>query len=282
MDGSRLPEDAPAPANRPTVAPHTPERILALRRWAPALVSLRTTRAAGFRFRPGHYARLGLDDANGCPVWRPFSVVSAAYDSHLEFVATLVPGGTFSSLLADVREGGPILVDRTSYGFLTIDHFAPGDDLWLLATGTGIGPFLSILRDPATWAAFRTVVVVHSVRRGAELAYRDEIAAIPREELLATAPERLRYVPVVTREVHAGALGARIPQLVDDGRLEAAAGVTLDPRRSRIMVCGNPELGRALRPRLTARGFRVNRRSAPGDLAFEQYWQPAPAPRSAA
>jgi ferredoxin--NADP+ reductase len=251
--------------------------VTAVRHWTPQLWSFTLTRAAGFRFTPGHYARLGLAAAGGATVWRPFSIASASHDPWLEFFAVLVPGGAFSALLEQIDAGAPVAVDRASFGFLTIGPFAPGEDLWLLATGTGLAPFVSILRDPATWARFRTVVVVHSVRRAAELAYRDEIAAVPGERALATTAERLRYVPVVTREPVPGALGARIPQLIADGRLEAAAGVTLDPDRSRVMICGNPELGRALRPQLTARGFRVNRRATPGSLAFENYWQPAAA-----
>jgi ferredoxin--NADP+ reductase len=164
-------------------------------------------------------------------------------------------------------------VDKASYGFLTIEHFAPGRDLWLLASGTGLGPFVSMLRDPATWAAFQTVVVVHSVRHADELAYRDEISAIAHRLSPSIAPARLAYVPVVTREPCVGALDARIPRLIDDGRLESAAGASLDPAHSRITVCGNPDLGRALRPQLTGRGFHVNRRGAPGQLAFENYWQ---------
>ena len=209
-------------------------------------------------------------------MWRPFSVVSATHDPHLEFVAVLVPGGEFSERLKEIRVGAPVHVDKSSYGFLTIDRFEPGEDLWLLASGTGLGPFVSILRDTATWAAFRTVVVVHSVRRACELAYRTEIAAIPHEEPIAIEPERLKYVPVVTREPCEGALDARIPQLIQSGRLESAAAVSLDPRRSRIMVCGNPDLGHALRGQLTARDFHVNRRATPGQLAFENYWQGKP------
>ena len=264
---------SPPPA---TAARFTVESVTAVRRWTSKLVSFRTSRAPGFRFTPGHYTRVGLGGADGDPVWRPFSVVSATYDPHLEFVAVLVPGGEFSDLLAEIRAGDPVRVDKSSYGFLTIDHFAPGEDLWLLASGTGLGPFVSILRDPATWAAFRTVVVVHSVRHAGELAYRDEIAAIPREELTPIEPARLRYVPVVTRESGPGVLNARIPQLVESGSLESAAGVSLDPRRSRLMVCGNPDLAHALRRQLTARGFHVNRRAMPGQLAFENYWPGTP------
>ena len=272
IDTVEEPEVAPARPSQ-AVPRFTTERLIAVRHWTSRLLSFRTSRAPGFRFTPGHYTRLGLGDSADSLTWRPFSVVSAAHDPQLEFVATLVPGGRVSELLAEIRVGAPIRVDKTSYGFLTIDQFAPGHDLWLLASGTGLGPFVSILRDPATWAAFPTIVVVHSVRHAGELAYREEIHTMAQGASPAIAQERLQYVPVVTRESCAGALHARIPRLVEDGSLESAAGVSLDPQRSRIMVCGNPELGRALRSQLTGRGFRVNRRGAPGQLAFENYWQ---------
>jgi len=262
------------PGKPPQPAPRfTTEKLLSVRHWTPKLLSFRTSRSPRFRFKPGHYTRLGLGDSEDCRVWRPFSVASAAHDPYLEFIAVLVPDGAFSVHLAGVRVEAPMCVDVSSYGFLTIEHFAPGRDLWLMASGTGLGPFVSMLRDPATWAAFQTVVVVHSVRHADELAYRDEMAAIANSVSLPTAPQRLTYVPVVTREPCVGALDARIPGLIDDGRLESAAGVNLDPVHARIMVCGNPDLGRALRPQLTGRGFHVNRRGAPGQLAFENYWQ---------
>lgn len=259
----------------PAAARSSAETVLSLRHWTPSLLSFRTSRTPDFRFTPGHYARLGLHDPMDREVWRPFSLVSGAHDPHLEFFAVLVPGGEFSDPLSRIREGDTMLVNKTSYGFMTIDGFAPGKDLWLLASGTGLGPFLSILRDPATWQAYDQLVLVHSVRHAVELAYRDEIAAIAHD--MATSPARLRYVPVVTRESWPGALTVRIPQLIDDGRLEQAAGIKLDPQASRIMVCGNPEMSRELRTQLTARGFRTNRRAAPGQLAFENYWQIKPA-----
>jgi ferredoxin/flavodoxin---NADP+ reductase len=279
-DGSNAVAPAQADRGHALAAPadgrFTAETVLALRLWTKGLLSFRTSRAPGFRFMPGHYARLGLDGPNDGVVWRPFSVVSSAHDPHLEFFAVLVPGGDFSAPLSRIREGDTIRIDKSSYGFMTIDRFAPGKDLWLLASGTGVGPFLSILRDLATWQTYDNLVLVHSVRRAGDLAYRDEIAAIPNEELLAAWPAQLKYVPVVTREPWPGALPARIPQLIEDGRLEQAAGVKLDPQRSRIMVCGNPEMTRELRGQLTVRGFRVNRRAEPGHLAFENYWQGTP------
>jgi ferredoxin/flavodoxin---NADP+ reductase len=272
-------ETGPAPVSRAadhaaaTTGPrYTSETVVEIRPWTPRLLSFRTSRPAGFRFTPGHYARLGLRNAGGTVVWRPFSLASGARDAHLEFLTVLVSGGDFSDLLAGIRERDTILVEKSSYGFLTIAHFAPGKDLWLVASGTGLGPYVSILRDPATWQSYDKVVVVHSVRYASELAYREEIMSLVREESSGASPDRLRYVPVVTRESFCGALAARIPRLIEDGRLEKAAGVALDPQRSRVMVCGNPDMARELRRQLTERGFRVNRRAAPGQLAFENYW----------
>ncbi|QEL64468.1 ferredoxin-NADP+ reductase [Oryzomicrobium terrae] len=250
----------------------TYERVLSLRSWTPRQLSFRTTRSPSFRFTPGHYARLGLTGPDGNVVWRPYSVVSAAYDEYLEFLAILVPEGAFSTGLEKLRVGDALQVDKASYGFLTVDHLAPGRDLWLIASGTGLGPFLSILRDPAVWQRFERLVVVHSVRQAAELAYRDEIAALPQHPLLAEGRAELVYLPVVTREPGATVLTARIPQLASDGRLEAAAGVPLDVATARVMVCGNPEMAQAMRQLLRERGFATGRRGILGQMAFENYW----------
>lgn len=250
----------------------TAERVLSVRRWAPTLLSIRLTRYKGFRFTPGHYARLGLGEEGGETVWRPFSLVSAAYDEHLEFLAVLVPGGAFSARLETLKVGDSVLVEKASYGFLTLDQLAPGRELWLLASGSGLGPFVSILREPQVWQDFERLIVVHSVRREAELAYREEILAMPNEELFAGARAKLRHVPVVTREPGTAALSARIPQLLADGRLEEAAGVPLTLEDARVMVCGNPEMARELRGLLSARGLQTGRRNVPGQMAFENYW----------
>ena len=253
--------------------PATRQNVTALRYWTPALVSIRVTRDDAFAFTPGHYARLGLADASGQVVFRPLSIASAPADSELEFVCTLIPGGEFSTRLAALRVGDPVEVDGRSYGFLTVDSLAPGADLWLLASGTGVAPFLSMLRDQAVWQAFDRLVVVHSVRQAAELACADALRQLAQES--AAPPQRraiLRYVPVVTREPGAAALADRIPALIADGRLAAAAGTTLDPSRSRVMVCGNPAMTRELRALLGERGFRTSRRAAPGQVAFEKYW----------
>ncbi|MBI4984439.1 MAG: ferredoxin--NADP reductase [Rhodocyclales bacterium] len=247
----------------------TRERVLWIGRWGEGLLSFRTSRPAGYRFVAGRYARLGLADAAGGGVWRPFSMVSAPDDPYLEFLVVLVPGGEFSQRLEKVREGDDILVERLNYGFLTVDQLAPGKDLWLLASGTGVGPFVSILRDARTWQDFEHLVLAHSVRRAADLAYRDALAGLGSP---AGAAARLHYLPIVTREQIPGLLHARIPSAFADGGLERQAGMTLDVSRSRVMVCGNPDLTREMRVLLAARGFVANRRGAPGQMTFEKYW----------
>ena len=258
-----------------TLDKSTIERVLSMRWWTPTLVTLRTTRYRGFRFTPGHYTRLGLGAAEASPadcVWRPFSLASAAHDDFLEFIAVRVPGGAFSERLKQLRVGDEIRVDKASYGFLTLDQLAPGKDLWMLASGTGLGPFLSMLKDPAVWKNYERLILAHSVRHSSELAWRDEITGMPSGELFEDAKAALAYLPVVTREPGASALAERIPVLLSDGRLEAAAATPLHVAYSRVLVCGNPEMTRELRQALTARGFATNRRGVPGQMAFEKYW----------
>lgn len=253
----------------------TTERVLSVRWWTKTLLSFRTTRYRAFRFTPGHYTRLGLGAAGaslGDWVWRPFSLASAAYDDYLEFIAVLVPGGAFSEQLKQLCVGDRVRVDKASYGFLTVDQLATGTNLWMLSSGTGLGPFLSILQDPAVWNSYELLVVAHSVRHSSELVWGDEIAGIPKRDLFADAKARLIYLPVVTREPGATRLAERIPLLLADGRLEQAAETSLSLAESRVLVCGNPEMARELRQSLGARGFATNRRGIPGQMAFEKYW----------
>jgi len=247
----------------------TQETVLSVHQWTPTLLSFRCTRPAGFRFTPGHYTRLGLgpDEA---PVWRPYSMAATPTDDFLEFIAVLVPGGAFSEHLRQVRVGDSLRVDKACYGFLTVDQLAPGKDLWLLASGTGLGPFVAILRDAAVWKDFERLILVHSVRHAAELAWRDEIAALP--GVLEQTRAKLTYIPIVTREPGATAYAERIPLLLADGRLEAAAQTALAVADSRLMVCGNPEMASELRKFFSARGYATNRRGVRGQMAFEKYW----------
>lgn len=251
----------------------TLENVLSVRLWNPTLISFRTTRTREFRFTPGHYARLGLNTIDGGVVWRPISLVSAASDEALEFLVVLIPGGEFSTALGTLNIGDTIKVEKLSYGFLSVDQLAAGRDLWLLASGTGLGPFVSILRDGPVWREFERLIVVHSVRQTSELAYREEICAMAMDRELITDGAQLTYLPVVTREPGATVLASRIPELLSTGTLEASAGTTLEVTASRLMICGNPRMARELRQMLSARGFASSRRDAPGQMAFENYWQ---------
>lgn len=261
--------DTPAPA-RPEVKA-TEESVLEIHHWTPTLLSFRCTRPAAFRFTPGHYTRLGLGSGEQ-RVWRPYSLTSGPGEDFLEFIAVRVPGGAFSERVGELKVGDGIGVDKAAYGFLTVNQLAPGKDLWMLSSGTGLGPFMSILRDAAVWRNFERLILVHSARQAAELAWREEIEALPPPAWQAKAMAQLRYLPIVTREPGATALTERIPQLLADGRLEAAAGCSLSVADSRLMVCGNPELARSLREYLGARGYATNRRGVPGQMAFEKYW----------
>ena len=190
-----------------------------------------------------------------------------------DFLCTLVPGGELSARLAACAEGDVAWIDRASYGFLTVAGLAPGPDLWMLATGTGIAPFLSMLREPGLRRAWKRIVVVHSVRIAAELAPAASIAALESEPGGGAASARVRYVPIVTREPGATRLAARIPAMLEDGTLADAAGAPIDAARSRVLTCGNPAMARDVRRFLAARGFAPVRRNAPGQMAFENYWQ---------
>lgn len=239
-----------------------------VRRWSPSLFSLVLDRPASYRFIAGQFARLGLPIGERW-VWRAYSICSSVYDEHLEFLSIVVPDGVFTQALKDIRVGDTLCVDKRSFGTLTTDRFREHRDLWMLATGTGLAPFVSILRDPHTWDAFERVTLVHSVRQGAELAYREWLENFHRDELFGEFAERFRYVTVVTRETVPGSLGARITELLDSGELEPSVGYALTPQRSAVMLCGNPAMLRQLRQLLQDRGLTINRKSSPGNILWE-------------
>lgn len=252
---------------------YTTETITGVRPWTDSLFSFRTTRDRGYRFVPGQFARLGVTDAaSGEIVWRAYSIASASHDEHLEFFSVVVPGGAFTSRLSRLREGDPILVERKSYGFLTTDRFEAGRDLWMLATGTGLAPFLSILHDFETWERYENLILVQSVRTQRELAYEDLIRGFDRSEYYAEHARKLRYARIVTREPVPGAMRDRVTRLLASGVLEENLGLKLNHDRSRIMLCGNPDMVEDARGVLLDRGFRVSRRGDPGHLAVENYW----------
>ena len=247
-------------------------RILWVRRWSPRLLSFRIEREPGFRFVPGQFARLGCVSPDGVPVWRAYSMASANWDDYLEFYSILVPGGAFTSQLVGLTVGDSLMIERKPNGFFTTNRFADGRDLWMLATGTGLAPYLSILQDETTWQRFERLILVHGAREAVDLAYRDEIAALRAHPLRAEHGHKLIYQPVVTREVLAGALPARIPELIRSGRLEEAVGLPLGLDESRVMICGSPEMVRDCHKALMERGFRLSRLAAPAQIAVENAW----------
>lgn len=251
---------------------YTRESITWIHTWAPHLFSFRITRPKGFRFTAGQFARLGVEKRDGSIAWRAYSMVSGPFDEHLEFYSIVVPHGEFTSELVRLRVGDTLLIEKQNHGFLTLSRFTGGQDLWLLSTGTGIAPFLSLLADPEVWDRFEHIVVVHSVRHAQELAYREQIAAIAQHEIFGQQAHKLRYIPVVTREKISGLLSSRLTELIATGELERAAALPFDLHRSRLMLCGNPEMVDDTRKALKARGFQTSRQSSPGQIAVENYW----------
>jgi ferredoxin--NADP+ reductase len=264
---------------------YTSETLLSSKRWTEQLFSFRLSRATGFRFAAGQFARLGLDADEGQSeqIWRTYSVVSAANADYLEFFSVVVPGGQFTERLVTRPLGSTVLVEKAPYGFLTTERFLPGESLWMISTGTGLAPFISMLFEKSLWQDYQHLVLVHSVRHASELAYQDEIESVTKLACEEGRRARLHYLPVVTRQqpdaaanaasnLHPEALRARIPTLIDNGELELAAGVALDPARARALLCGNPEMVTTVRQQLSARGFVPPRRGQPGNLTVENYW----------
>ncbi|MCU9950880.1 ferredoxin--NADP reductase [Pseudomonas sp. PDM13] len=250
----------------------TRQTLLDVQTLTPSLFTLRTTRDPGFRFRAGQFARLGVTKADGSTVWRAYSMVSAPHDEHLEFFSIVVPGGEFTSELSRLAEGDTLLIDKQAFGFLTLDRFIDGRDLWLLATGTGVAPFLSILQDLEVWQRFERILLVYSARHESELAYQPLIAGLKELEHLEGVVDKLTYIPVVTREQVPGALNGRITTLIENGELERAAGLALTPEHSRVMLCGNPQMIEDTRAVLKARNMNLALTRKPGQVAVENYW----------
>ena len=251
---------------------YTRQTLSSIQVWSPSLFSLRCTRDAGFRFRAGQFARLGVEKADGSVVWRAYSMASAPHDEFLEFFSIVVPGGEFTSELSRLKVGDSLLVEKQALGFLTLDRFADGRDLWLLASGTGLAPFLSILQGLEVWQRFQRVVLVYSARTASELAYQPLIHGLMQQEHLQEYADRFTYLPLVTREQVPGCLHGRITTLLDSGELERAAGLSLEPEHSRLMICGNPQMIDDTRALLKQRDLQLSLTRRPGQVAVENYW----------
>lgn len=250
----------------------TLETVIEVRHWTETLFSFKTTRPVDYRFAAGQYARLGLPVDGDTLLWRAYSIVSAPHEDYLEYYGVLVPDGAFTSKLKDITAGDTIWTDRQSFGFMTPDRFADGDDLWMLATGTGLGPFVSILRDTLAWKKFQRLIVVHCVKYAAELGYQAELSALKNQYPDSAAA--LKIIQCVTREPPCGPaqLSGRITTLLNNGELEKAAGIPITAASSRIMLCGNPQMIEETRRILHQRDLRPVRRALPGQFVTENYW----------
>lgn len=250
----------------------TRQTLLDVTPLTPSLFTFRTTRDPGFRFTAGQFARLGVTKSDGTTVWRAYSVVSSPFDEFLEFFSIVVPNGEFTSELSRLRQGDTLMVEKQAVGYLTLDRFTDGQDLWMLSTGTGVAPFLSILQDFEVWEKFERIILVYSVRESRELAYQQLIAELTQREYLAEYAHKFTFIATVTREPHLGALKGRITTLIENGELEKAAGVALTPEHSRVMICGNPQMIEDTRAVLKTRDMRLALTRKPGQIAVENYW----------
>ena len=257
-----------APA-RPNAA-FLEETVLSVHHWTDRLFSFRTTRDPGFRFQAGQFAMIGLA-VEGRPLLRAYSMASAPWQEELEFLSIKVQDGPLTSRLQHLKEGDTLLVGRKATGTLLLDNLLPGRTLWFLSTGTGLAPFLSLIREPEAYDRFDRIVLCHTVREVAELACREMIEAeLPEHEFLGEmVREKLVYYPSVTREPfrHQG----RITDLIANGRLFSDLGLPpMSPEHDRVMLCGSPEMLADVKVLLEGRGFAEGSQHAAGHYVIEK------------
>ncbi len=246
------------------------ERVLTVHHWTDRLFSFTTTRDPSLRFSNGHFTMIGLR-VNNKPLLRAYSIVSANYEDHLEFLSIKVQDGPLTSRLQHIQVGDSVIVGRKPTGTLLIDYLLPGKRLYMFSTGTGLAPFMSVIRDPETYEKFAEVILVHGVRQVDELAYHDYLTdELPKHELLGEmVTNQLKYYPTVTREPYKNT--GRIPDLIESGKLFTDLGVPpLDPAQDRVMLCGSPAMLRDLKALLEARDFEEGNTSRPGDFVIER------------
>jgi len=247
------------------------EKVLSVHHWNDTLFSFTTTRRQGLRFRNGHFLMIGLE-IDHKPLVRAYSVVSPNYEEHLEFLSIKVPNGPLTSRLQNIQVGDEILVSEKSVGTLVLDDLNPGKHLYLFSTGTGMAPFMSIIRDPETYERFEKVVLIHGVRLVSELAYEHYLKnELPNHEFLGEmVRHQLIYYPTVTREAfkHTG----RLTTAIENGKLFEDIGLPpLDPAVDRGMICGSPAMLKEISEMLDARGFKVSPSLGhSGDYVFER------------
>ena len=247
------------------------EKVLSVHHWTDRLFSFTTTRDQALRFSNGHFTMIGLRGDNGKPLLRAYSIASANYEEHLEFLSIKVQDGPLTSKLQHIQVGDTIVVGRKPTGTLLIDYLTPAKRLYLIGTGTGLAPFMSIIRDPDTYERFEQVILLHGVREVKELAYRDYITKeLPQNEFLGEmVSKQLLYYPTVTREAfeHQG----RVTDLLENGKISADLGIpALNAAEDRVMICGSPEMLRDLKALCEKLGFVEGNTSTPGQFVIER------------
>jgi len=244
-------------------------RIAGRREWSPTLLSLQVA-APEVTFTAGQFARLALPALPGAKeamLGRPYSFVNPPHRQPHEFYFVVVPEGPLSPRLAALCVDDPIWLLPRANGFFTIAEVPTAQTLWCIATGTGLGPFLSMLRTDEPWEKFERVVLVHGARYAAELTYREEIGGVA-----AARGAAFSYVTLVTREADPRSMRGRIPAAIDDGRLESAARAPLTADSAHVMLCGNPAMIDDAQLVLARRGMKRHRRRDPGQITVETYW----------
>ena len=243
--------------------------VVGAKHWTDDLHTLKVS-APEVTFIAGQFGRLALPAPPGSKeefLGRPYSFVNAPGTQPHEFYFITVPHGPLSARLAGLSVGEPIWMLRAANGFFSVSEVPDADIFWCVSTGTGIGPFLSILRTPEPWDRFQRIVLVHAVRYAVELTYGEVIAEIGKARAGA-----FTFVPMVSREAHSGALEGRIPAAISDGRLEFRVNAALAAENSHVMLCGNPAMIDDTQTVLLARGMRRHRRREPGHITLETYW----------
>ena len=270
-------------------------KVIEVTRWAPTLLSFKVTRPDGFKFTAGQFVRLGIhgkdlqyfaqnhetklitSETQGQPidldgyVFRPYSVASSPYDEFIEFFSVVIPQGEFTSKVNHIQVGDSLLLNTTPFGYLTLARYQLPlpNDLWLLATGTGLAPFLSILKTIDVWQQYQRIILVYSARTSQELAYQAQISSI--KSIYGDNGAAFVFLPIVTREADYAGEKARIPNLILSSKLTELVGQKLDKERSHVMLCGNPQMVEDTKEALKSIGLTMNRRGE-GNIAVENYW----------
>ena len=246
------------------------ERVLTVHHWTDTLFSFTTTRDPSFRFLNGQFTMIGIE-VDGKPLMRAYSMVSANYEERLEFLSIKVPHGPLTSRLKDIKVGDTLLVNSKAVGTLILQNVLPGKNLYLLSTGTGMAPFMSVIKDPETYEQFEKVILVHGVRNVAELAYDDQLRhELPDNEFFGEqVRNQLIYYPTVTRESFRNQ--GRVTDLIESGKMQVDIGLpVINKEHDRVMICGSPEMLRDLRNMFEARGWDEGNMSTPGHFVIER------------